>query len=146
MELANKTMSRFPFRLPKNLALYMRMASLLEGIYQHHKVSFQFVKVLGDLLEEEGLVRDAYIEEVKASAKRIAKGIEASVELGPMVKTFLENQQGFKQERKSPMLAASILASALFVGSALMLPYNAMFSYAGFAAAAISIAVGAAKR
>jgi hypothetical protein len=63
-----------------------------------------------------------------------------------MVKTFFENQQGFGQEKKSPMLAASILASALFVGSALMLPYNVMFSYAGFAAAAVAIAVGAAKR
>lgn len=146
MELANKTMSKFPFRLPKNLALYMRMASLLEGIYQHHKVKFQFVKVLGNLLEEEGLVRDAYIEEVKASAKRIAKGIEASVELGPMVKTFFENQQYYKQERRIPMLAASILASALFVGSAVMLPYNALFSYAGFAAAVTAIVVGAAKR
>lgn len=146
MELANKTMSKFPFRLPKNLALYMRMASLLEGIYQHHKVKFQFVKVLGNLLEEEGLMRDAYIEEVKASAKRIAKGIEASVELGPMVKTFFENQQYYKQERRIPMLAASILASALFVGSAVMLPYNALFSYAGFAAAVTAIVVGAAKR
>ncbi len=146
MELANKTMSRFPFRLPKNLALYMRMASLLEGIYQHHKVSFQFVRVLGNLLEEEGLVRDAYVEEVKVSAKRIAKGIEASVELGPMVKSFFENQQGFRREKKSPMLAASILASALFIGSALMLPYNVVFSYAGFAAAAVAIAVGAAKK
>lgn len=146
MELANKTMSRFPFRLPKNLALYMRMASLLEGIYQHHKVSFQFVRVLANLLEEEGLIRDAYIEEVKASAKRIVKGIEASVDVAPMVKSFFENQQAFRQERKSPMLAASIFASALFVGSVLMLPHDSLFSYAGFAAAAVAIAVGAAKR
>lgn len=146
MELANKTMSKFPFRLPKNLALYMRMASLLEGIYQHHKVNFQFVRVLGNLLEEEGLVRDAYIEEVKVSAKRIAKGIEASVELGPMVKSFFENPQGFRQEKKSPMLATSILASALFIGSALMLPHNAIFSYAGFGAAAVVILVGVTKR
>ena len=147
MELANKTMSRFPFRLPKNLALYMRMASLLEGIYQHHRVSFQFVRVLANLLEEEGLIRDAYIEEVKVSAKRIAKGIEASVEVAPMVKSFFENQQLYRQQgRKSPMLAASILASALFIGSALMLPYSPLFSYAGFASAAAAIAVGAAKR
>jgi len=37
MELANKTMSRFPFKLPKHLALYMRMASILEGIIIHIK-------------------------------------------------------------------------------------------------------------
>src|SRR3712207_7384133 len=61
VDLANKTMSRFPFRLPKNLALYMRMSSILEGIYYHHKVTFKFVRVLAGLLEEDGLLRDAYI-------------------------------------------------------------------------------------
>jgi len=38
MELANQTMSKFPFVLPKNLALYMRMASIIEGIYKTHDV------------------------------------------------------------------------------------------------------------
>jgi predicted unusual protein kinase regulating ubiquinone biosynthesis (AarF/ABC1/UbiB family) len=147
MELANKTMSRFPFRLPKNLALYMRMGSILEGIYQHHKVKFQFVRVLANLLEEEGLVRDAYIEEVKVSARRIAKGIEASASVAPLLKAYLENQPTFGAEKKSsPLLPASIFASALFVGSAVMLPYNALLSYAGFAAAAAAIAAGVIKR
>ena len=90
VDLANKTMSRFPFRLPKNLALYMRMSSILEGIYYHHKVSFQFVKVLAGLIEEEGLLRDAYIEEVKVSAKRFVKGIQDSVSVAPLLKTYLE--------------------------------------------------------
>lgn len=146
MELANKTMSRFPFKLPKNLALYMRMASILEGIYQHHKVKFQFVKVLANLLEEEGLIKDAYIEEVKVSAKRIAKGIEASVEVAPLIKTFFENQPTFRKERTGAMLPASILASALFIGSALILPYNPLIAYGGFAAAAASVIMGVAKR
>jgi predicted unusual protein kinase regulating ubiquinone biosynthesis (AarF/ABC1/UbiB family) len=147
VDLANKTMSRFPFRLPKNLALYMRMASILEGIYHTHKVSFQFVKVLANLLEEEGLVRDAYIEEVKVSAKRFAKGIQDSVSVAPLLRTFLENSGPYgRQERNNGALAASILASALFVGSAVMLPYNAYFSYAGFAAAAAAVAVALKKK
>jgi predicted unusual protein kinase regulating ubiquinone biosynthesis (AarF/ABC1/UbiB family) len=83
VDLANKTMSKFPFRLPKNLALYMRMTSILEGIYKHHKVKFQFVKVLGNLLEEEGLLRDAYFEEIKVSAQRFARGIKDSVSVAP---------------------------------------------------------------
>lgn len=146
VDLANKTMSRFPFRLPKNLALYMRMASILEGIYHHHKVPFQFVKVLANLLEEEGLVRDAYIEEVKVSAKRFAKGIQDSVNVAPLLKTYLETAGQYgRQDRNTGTLAASILASALFVGSALMLPYNAYFSYGGFAAAAAAVAVALKK-
>jgi predicted unusual protein kinase regulating ubiquinone biosynthesis (AarF/ABC1/UbiB family) len=147
VDLANKTMSRFPFRLPKNLALYMRMASILEGIYHHHKVPFQFVKVLANLLEEEGLVRDAYIEEVKVSAKRFAKGIQDSVNVAPLLKMYLETAGPYgQQERSTGALGVSILASALFVGSALMLPYNAYFSYGGFAATAVAVAVALKKK
>jgi predicted unusual protein kinase regulating ubiquinone biosynthesis (AarF/ABC1/UbiB family) len=147
MDLANKTMSHFPFRLPKNLALYMRMASILEGIYQHHKVKFQFVKVLANLLEEEGLVRDAYIEEIKVSARRIAKGIEASASVAPLLKTYLENQPMFGTQKSagSTLLSASILASAIFLGSAFMFSQNPVFSYLGFVAATATIIVGAVK-
>lgn len=147
VELANKTLSRFPFKLPKNLALYMRMASILEGIYQHHKVSFQFVKVLANLLEEEGLVRDAYIEEVKVSVKRFAKGIQESVNIAPLLRTYLETAGPYgRQDRNTGALAASILASALFVGSAVLLPYNAYMSYGGFAAAVAAVAVALKKK
>ena len=31
VDLTNKTMSKFPFRLPKNLALYFRISSSLKG-------------------------------------------------------------------------------------------------------------------
>lgn len=145
VELANKTMSRFPFKLPKNLALYMRMTSILEGIYKHHKVRFQFVKVLGNLLEEEGLLRDAYIEEVKVTAKKFAKGIQDSVTVAPLLKSYLETLGPSSRSEKgnTSMLAAAILASALFVGSAIMLPYNAYLAYGGIAVAAV-VAVAAA--
>lgn len=148
VELANKTMSRFPFRLPKNLALYMRMSSILEGIYLHHKVSFKFVKVLAGLLEEEGLVRDAYIEELKISAKRFVKGIQDSVNVAPMLKTYLETAGGpySRQEKNNSALPASIFASALFIGSALMLPYNSYLAYGGFVAAAATVAVSLKKK
>jgi predicted unusual protein kinase regulating ubiquinone biosynthesis (AarF/ABC1/UbiB family) len=148
VDLANKTMSRFPFRLPKNLALYMRMSSILEGIYYHHKVTFQFVKVLAGLLEEEGLLRDAYIEEVKISAMRFAKGIQDSVSVAPLLKTYLETKgaNGDYEKNNNSALAASILGSALFIGSALMLPYNFYLAYGGFAATAVVVAVAFKKK
>jgi predicted unusual protein kinase regulating ubiquinone biosynthesis (AarF/ABC1/UbiB family) len=147
IDLANKTMSRFPFRLPKNLALYMRMSSILEGIYYHHKMSFQFVKVLAGLLEEEGLVRDAYIEEVKVTAKRFAKGIQDSVNVAPLLKTYLETmgpRGGY--EKNNSALVTSIFASALFIGSALMLPHNFYLAYGGFAASAAAVVVALKKK
>ena len=145
VDLANKTMSKFPFRLPKNLALYMRMTSILEGIYKHHKVRFQFVKVLGNLLEEEGLLRDAYIEEVKVSAKRFAKGIQDTITVAPLLKNYLETIGPYgRPERKGyGMLSFAVLASALFIGSAIMLPYNSLLAYGGIASAAAVAIAGA---
>jgi predicted unusual protein kinase regulating ubiquinone biosynthesis (AarF/ABC1/UbiB family) len=138
MDLANKTLSKFPFRLPKNLALYMRMTSIVEGIYQHHNVNLRFVKVLSQLLEQEGLIRDAYIEEVKDSINRFAKGIGQSVELAPLLKSYLDTQHtyGNRREASYNFLAASVFASSLFLGSALVLAHNPNIAYGGFIASA----------
>lgn len=137
-DLANKTLSRFPFRLPKSLALYMRMASILEGIYHYHEVRFQFVRVLVSLLEEEGLIKEAYIEEFKRYVNRFAKGIEISSELAPMIKQYLTDQKAADKTKKySNIVPVSILSSAIFIGSTIIFPYERNFSYIGFALSAV---------
>lgn len=136
-DLANKTLSRFPFRLPKNLALYMRMASILEGIYHYHEVKFQFVRVLVSLLEEEGLIKEAYVEEFKRYVNRFAKGIEVSSELAPMIKQYLTEQKLENKTRKvSNVLPMSIISSSIFIGSTFIFPYERNFAYLGFALSA----------
>lgn len=136
-DLANKTLSRFPFRLPKNLALYMRMASILEGIYHYHNIKFQFVRVLVSLLEEEGLIKEAYIEEFKRYVNRFVKGIEVSSELAPMLKQYLTDQKSEnKIKANSNVLPMSIISSAIFIGSTFIFPYERNFSYFGFALSA----------
>jgi len=145
MELANKTMTRFPFRLPKNLALYMRMTSILEGIYHHHKVKFHFVKVLANLLEQEQLIKEAYKAEIKESIKRFTKNIEATIYIAPLLKSYLESQQQQQHYYNNPqrnnnnLLAGSIFASALFLGSVIMLPDSPNLSYGGFIVSAITL-------
>lgn len=136
-DLANKTLSRFPFRLPKNLALYMRMASILEGIYHYHEVKFQFVRVLVSLLEEEGLIKEAYVEEFKRYVNRFAKGIEVSSELAPMIKQYLTEQKLENKTRNvSNVLPMSIISSSIFIGSTFIFPYERNFAYLGFALSA----------
>jgi predicted unusual protein kinase regulating ubiquinone biosynthesis (AarF/ABC1/UbiB family) len=141
-DLANKTLSRFPFRLPKSLALYMRMASILEGIYHYHGVKFQFVRVLVSLLEEEGLIKEAYFEEFKRYVNRFAKGIEISGELAPMIKQYLTDQKTVDRTKKySNIIPVSILSSSIFIGSTIIFPYERNFSYIGFALSA-SLLIG----
>jgi predicted unusual protein kinase regulating ubiquinone biosynthesis (AarF/ABC1/UbiB family) len=90
LEIANRTIYQFPFRLPKNLVLYMRMLSILEGVCLALDPNFRFVQILGNLLEEEGLVDEAYREEIKEFGKRIAKSLEASIDVMPLLKGYLE--------------------------------------------------------
>lgn len=140
MELANKTMSRFPFRLPKQLALYMRMASMLEGICLTLKVDFQFVKVLKGLLEEEGLVKEAYVEEMKDTFTRFAKGLSDSITIAPMLKTFLENSNSNfmngNGKAKHVLVAGSILSSSVIIGSSIVMQSNPVLGQVGFIASA----------
>ncbi len=128
MELANKTMSHFPFMLPKHLALYLRMTSIIEGIYKTHKVNFKFVKVLRNILEEEKLIKSAYIEELKYSLNRFAKSIDATITIAPELKKFIDDNRSLQLLNAKPksniLLSGSILSSALFVGSAFIFSSN----------------------
>lgn len=138
IDLTNKTMSKFPFRLPKNLALYMRMSSILEGIYHHHKVKFQFVKVLADILAEEGLLREAYVEETKDYFRRLVKGMETSIGLAPILRSYMETDIRTKEMslRRQWLTSISIIGSGLFIGSAIFIQYNLFMGIAGLVASA----------
>jgi len=118
MELANQTMSKFPFMLPKNLALYMRMASIIEGIYKTHNVDFKFVKVLKNILEEENLIPRAYVEELRISFSNFSKSIDSVLRIGPEMKELMDEVQIYMKKRKPMVLiSGSIFASAIFIGS-----------------------------
>ena len=132
MELANQTMSKFPFVLPKNLALYMRMASIIEGIYKTHKVDFKFVKVLKNILQEENLIPRAYVEELKISFDNFTKSIDSVLKIGPEMKELMNEVQIFMKKRKPMVLiSGSIFASAIFIGSAFLYQSNESLGLAG---------------
>ena len=141
MELANQTMSKFPFMLPKNLALYMRMASIIEGIYKTHDVDFKFVKVLKNILEEENMIPRAYVEELKISFANFSKSIDAAIRLGPEMLKLKEEAEIFMKKRK-PMvlLSGSIFASAIFIGSVFLFQSNESLGITGMIASGLIMA------
>jgi len=129
-ELANKTMSKFPFRLPKELALYIRMATILEGIYLSLNVDFKFVKVLSSLLEEEGLMREAYIEEFRDSIERISKGLTDTITLVPLIRSYIEHNTLYNStnNKRYALISTSIISSSLFISSSILMQSNQLFA------------------
>lgn len=150
LEIANRTMSRFPFVLPKHLALYMRMASIIEGIYKSHDVDFKFVGVLREILEEEHLIKDAYIEEIRHSIGNFAKSIDAAISIAPELKRYLDDNRSLQLHRSSShgnaLLSGSILSSAVVVASALLYPSAPEIAAGGFACAAAIIVISVLRR
>ncbi|MDH2906661.1 MAG: AarF/ABC1/UbiB kinase family protein [Candidatus Nitrosotalea sp.] len=144
MELANKTMSRFPFKLPKHLALYMRMTSILEGVYLTHKVNFRFINVLQNIMEEENIIRDAYVEELKISFGRFVKSIDAAIAVVPEIRQFIEqnkNMQTSKPKSRTVLLSGTILAAAVFVGSTILYSTNNIVGEIGMVSSAVIMAL-----
>ena len=120
MEVANRTIYQFPFKLPKNLVLYMRMLSILEGVCLKLDPNFRFVKILGTLLEDEGLLKEAYKEDIMEALKKLSSALDASIEVAPLLRTMLENNNdafyGGKRNHKTKWFGAGVLGGVGAVG------------------------------
>lgn len=149
MELANQTMSKFPFMLPKNLALYMRMASIIEGIYKTHNVDFKFVKVLRNIFEEEDLMTRGYVEEIKSSFSTFSKSVESLLRIAPEMEQFLDRSQFYMQNkarRPTVIIGGSIFASAVFLGSVYLFQTDELLGSVGMATSGVIMAISALLR
>jgi predicted unusual protein kinase regulating ubiquinone biosynthesis (AarF/ABC1/UbiB family) len=160
IELANRAMTRFPFRLPKSLALYMRMVSLLDGIYHQHKMKFQIMDVLTQLIQEEGLVAQAYIEEGKVAIKRLLRGIESAANIAVTFEESLSEKEYHRTNIHNSSLTdsshnnnsgaifigGSVLATGLFIGSSIIMPYSVIAACGGYAASIASIVLAVLLR
>lgn len=130
MEIANRTIYQFPFRLPRNLVLYMRMSSILEGVCLSLDPGFRFVRMLGVLLEDEGLVKEAYRRDFEDEVSKVLSGLEATIEVAPMLKSALEDYRNranaparggrrFVSGFLAGVGGSGLVASAFFFGTAL---------------------------
>ena len=142
IEFANQTMSRFPFVLPKNLALYMRMASIIEGIYKTHDVDFRFVKVLRNILEEENLISRAYVEEIKITLDNFVKSIDSAIKIGPEMRNTLDEfREHMRKPRQTVLIGGSIFASSVFLGSVLFYTTNEIAAIGGVVCSGIIMGI-----
>ena len=119
LEIANRTIYQFPFKLPKNLVLYMRMLSILEGVCLALDPDFRFVHILGSLLEQEGLINEAYREELRDLLKRVSQALDSSLDVFPLLKGYLEQNYdptGVRMAERGKGSAKSGFANGLGVG------------------------------
>jgi len=125
------------------------MTSILEGVYLTHKVNFRFINVLQNILEEENIIRDAYVEELKISFGRFVKSIDAAIAVVPEIRQYIEqnkNMQTNKPKSRTVLLSGTILAAAVFVGSTILYSTNNMVGEIGMIGSAVIMALSIALK
>ena len=137
MEIANRTIYQFPFRLPRNLVLYMRMSSILEGVCTALDPDFRFVRTLGALLEDEGLVNEAYKRDLTDELAKIRSGVEATMEVAPLLRGVLEDlrtKAASPARRRRPFISGALAGVGVSGLVAAAVYFQGTLGKAGFVA------------
>jgi predicted unusual protein kinase regulating ubiquinone biosynthesis (AarF/ABC1/UbiB family) len=127
LEIANNVIFEFPFHLPRELVLYMRMSSLLEGICKTLDPNFKFVLVLRDILYNEGMLQELYLKEMNEFAQKSVISIEKGLDVLPLLKRALEERNG--ESRESKKLPITVFLSAILIAMVLFSRIHPLLSY-----------------
>jgi predicted unusual protein kinase regulating ubiquinone biosynthesis (AarF/ABC1/UbiB family) len=131
------TIYDFPFRLPRDLALVLRVATVVEGVCVTLDGDFDFISVATDYLSEEGYREETARQFVEEVGDELREAAVASVGIPPKLDSVLNRADRgnltVRAELRDPndlfdrlarrlvygiVLAASIIAAALLYPSA----------------------------
>jgi len=84
------TIYEFPLRLPSNLALVLRVATVVEGVCVTLDPEFDFVRVATDYLTEQGYREESAREFIRASGEDVVDAAQSSVRIPPKVESALD--------------------------------------------------------
>ncbi|WP_226023174.1 ABC1 kinase family protein [Halomicrobium salinisoli] len=84
------TMYEFPLRLPPDLALVLRVATVVEGVCVTLDPDFDFIEVATDYLREEGYIAAGAREFVEDRAREVRDAFESSVRVPPKLESALD--------------------------------------------------------
>ena len=148
MELANRLIYRFPFKLPRQLVLYMRMAGILDGVCLKLDPGFNLLKIIASLLTEKGYLDEVRMDNVRSFISSMFETIVLVNRVGPTLLRRLEAQDFTNHEggRQSRMAVPSAF---IFAASLLYLHFNVhdqLPAYLGMVLAFILLLYDALKR
>ena len=90
IEQVESTIYEFPLRLPRNLALVLRVATVVEGVCVTLDPEFDFIATATDYLEEEGYYERTARELAEATGQQIQRTTESLFTVPPKADEFLD--------------------------------------------------------
>jgi len=84
------TIYEFPLRLPANLALVLRVATVVEGVCVTLDPDFDFIDVATDFLREEGYLEESAREFVRDRVTEVSDAGRSAIRIPPKLETTLD--------------------------------------------------------
>jgi predicted unusual protein kinase regulating ubiquinone biosynthesis (AarF/ABC1/UbiB family) len=142
------TIYEFPLRLPSNLALVLRVATVVEGVCVTLDPDFDFISVATEFLREEGYIEEGVRDFVEDRVTEVREATESVVRVPPKLESALD-----RIEREDLHVRADIedsdglldqLAARIVLGMALAAgAVSTAFLYAFSTVEATAVAGGA---
>ncbi len=122
------TIYEFPLRLPANLALVLRVATVVEGVCVTLDEDFDFIGVATDYLREEGYLAEGVRNFVEDRATEVSDAARSAVRIPPKLESALdrveredfrvqadiEDSDGLLATMTKRLILGMLLASTLF--------------------------------
>jgi predicted unusual protein kinase regulating ubiquinone biosynthesis (AarF/ABC1/UbiB family) len=90
IEQVESTIYEFPLRLPRNLALVLRVATVVEGVCVTLDPEFDFISVATDYLQDEGYYEQTAREFVERGGEQLQETTRALFEVPPKLDSALD--------------------------------------------------------
>ena len=84
------TIYEFPLRLPSNLALVLRVATVVEGVCVTLDPEFDFISTATDYLTEQGFREESVRQYAAETGDQLRRSVESSVRLAPKAENALD--------------------------------------------------------
>ncbi|WP_218836418.1 ABC1 kinase family protein [Halorarum salinum] len=91
IEQVESTIYDFPLRLPQNMALVLRVATVVEGVCVTLDPDFDFIEVATDYLREEGYLEETAERFVRDAADQVHETARAALTVPPKLDSALDS-------------------------------------------------------
>lgn len=149
------TIYEFPLRLPRNFALIMRVATVVEGVCVTLDPDFDFISVATDYLTEQGYREEGVRQAVESAGDQLERTARSLVTVPPKLDDVLDrvkrddltvqvqlDDEHDVLDRLAKRIAYSILAAVGVLSTALLYSFN-QTPEAAIVAGVITLPVGA---
>ncbi|MFB6250191.1 MAG: ABC1 kinase family protein [Halobellus sp.] len=90
IEQVESTIYEFPLRLPRNLALVLRVATVVEGVCVTLDSEFDFISVATDYLQDEGYYEETAREFIERGSEQLQETTRALFQVPPKLDSALD--------------------------------------------------------